>query len=82
MALHPFIQQGAANREMEVRRPIATHRYTISWYRPLGGVSRWHLVNQHARVGAAGDSFPTCGTNGLPGNGAAEWLLGVPLALL
>jgi hypothetical protein len=33
------------------------------------------------------DSFPTYGTNGLPltwpaGNGAAEWLLGVPIALL
>jgi hypothetical protein len=35
-ALHPLLQQGAQNREMEIRRSFTAHRYTISWYRPLG----------------------------------------------
>ena len=34
-ALHPPLQQIAPNREVEVRRSIPTHQYTISWYRPL-----------------------------------------------
>ncbi len=34
-ALHPSLRQGTSDREMEICRFIAPHRYTISWYRPL-----------------------------------------------